>query len=34
MTVDTYRHAIPSMQEEAGALLTRLILTADQGEAR
>lgn len=34
MTVDTYRHAIPSMQEEAGAFLTRLILDADQGEAR
>jgi integrase len=34
MTVDTYRHALPQLQEEAGAFLTRLILDADQGEAR
>lgn len=35
ITEDLYRHAIPSMQEEAGAFLTRLILDAtDQGGTR
>ncbi len=35
ITEDLYRHAIPSMQEEAGAFLTRLILDAtEEGEAK
>ncbi len=34
MTVDTYRHVLPQLQEEAGPFLTHLILTTDEGEAR